>query len=184
MFKDLLFVLWFFTPSALANVAPILAAKSPLFEKFCYPIDFYQKYKGKRIFGDHKTIRGFIAGIIVGILTVYLQITLYRNIPFIQSISPLKYTTVNPISLGLLQSLGALSGDAIKSFFKRQIGIPSGKTWFPFDQIDYTLGAMIFTAFYIHLTFQQYWIAFIVWFLIHPIATVTGWILGLKDTPI
>ena len=184
MFRDILFVFWFFAPAALANTAPIIAAKSPLLRKFSYPFDFYMKYHGKRILGDHKTIRGIVIGILVGVLAVYLQIVFYINIPFIQKMSFVDYSSLNPVLLGLLESLGALLGDALKSFFKRQIGIPSGKSWFPFDQIDYTLGALVFTSFYIHLTPVQYLLAFFLWFLLHPIATFIGWTLGLKDAPI
>jgi len=31
----------------------------------------------------------------------------------------------------------------IKSFFKRRISIPSGKPWIVFDQIDYSVGALL-----------------------------------------
>jgi len=184
MWKDLLFVFWFFIPAGLANIAPILAAKNPILKKFSYPLDCNVKYRGKRVFGDHKTIRGLLSGVIFALFAVVIQITMYKHISIIRSIVPLDYSRIDPFILGALEGLGALLGDATKSFFKRQIGIPTGKTWFPFDQIDYTVGAILFTSFYIHLTPQQYIIAFALWFILHPIATITGWLLGLKDSPI
>lgn len=184
MFKEILFIFWLFLPSGLANIAPVLAAKSPILKKFSYPLDCYAKLHGKRVFGPHKTIRGFIVGIITGIITVYLQIILYKNVPFIKSFVPLDYTHLDPILFGFLQSFGALTGDALKSFFKRQIGIPSGQSWFPFDQLDYTFGAVLFTMPYLHLSPQQYLITFILWFILHPIFTLLGWLLKLKDSPI
>jgi CDP-2,3-bis-(O-geranylgeranyl)-sn-glycerol synthase len=184
MFIDLLFVFWFFIPSGLANIAPIIAAKAPFLRQFSYPLDCYTKFQGKRVFGPHKTIRGLLAGIIVAIVTVYLQIFLYTRLPWLHQFVPLDYTQIDPVVLGILQAVGALLGDAIKSFFKRQIGIPSGQSWFPFDQIDYTLGAILFTLFYVHLSAQQYLIAFLLWFILHPITTFLGWLLKLKDSPI
>ena len=88
-----------------------------------------------------------------------------------------------PILFGLLSSAGALTGDALRSFFKRQRGMAPGKSWFPFDQIDYVLGGVVFTACYIQLTLWQYVLLFIVWFLLHPLATLIGYLLKLKDSP-
>ena len=41
---------------------------------------------------------------------------------------------------------GALTGDLAKSFFKRRIGIKPGAKFIPFDQMDFVLGAFIFTV--------------------------------------
>lgn len=184
MFKDLVYVLWLAIPTALANIAPIPAAKLFFLKNFNYPLDFNKTYNGKRILGDHKTIRGIIVGVLVAIITVYIQIILYRNSSQIRSISLINYTTINPILLGGLQGFGALIGDATKSFFKRQINIPSGKTWFPFDQIDFVIGSIVFTAWYVHPTLQQCIIAIVLGFTLHTIIAFFGWLFGLKDSPI
>ena len=101
-----------------------------------------------------------------------------------RSFVSIDYTTINPILFGLLASAGALTGDALRSFFKRQRGIAPGKSWFPFDQIDYIIGGVVFTAFYIRLTIMQYILLFIVYFLLHLAATFIGYLLKLKDNPI
>jgi CDP-2,3-bis-(O-geranylgeranyl)-sn-glycerol synthase len=41
---------------------------------------------------------------------------------------------------------GAILGDLIKSFFKRRIGIKPGEKWIFFDQVDYAIGALLFTS--------------------------------------
>lgn len=167
MMKDIIFVIWFFFPTGLANVAAFCSGKIPYLKSFSYPVDFNKKFRSKRILGDHKTIRGFIFGIIVGVITVYIQMYLFQNFKFIRDVIPLDYSSINPIILGSLEGFGALFGDSVKSFFKRQMGFPPGKSWFPFDQIDYVLGAMLFTSFYIHISFMQFVIAFVFGFLIH-----------------
>jgi CDP-2,3-bis-(O-geranylgeranyl)-sn-glycerol synthase len=184
MLNDLLFVLWFFLPVGVANVIPILIAKTNMLQSLAYPIDFKKTYKGKRIFGDHKTIRGFVVGILAAICTVFIQQYVYMQSDVVRQFVPIDYTQLSPILFGLLAALGALVGDAAKSFFKRQINIKPGKTWFPFDQIDYIIGGIIFTCLYIPLGIWQYILLFIVWFLIHILSTRIGYILTLKKSPL
>ena len=184
MIKELLFVFWFFGPAGLANVAAFFSGKIPFLKRYAYPVDFGRKLKGKRILGSHKTIRGFVAGIIIAIAAVYLEIFLYTTMPWIRSIVPLDYTKINPILLGTLSGLGALAGDAIKSFFKRQVNVPPGKSWVPFDQIDYIVGGIVFTMFYIRLTPMDYLWLFLLWSLMHPFTTFLGFVLRLKKSPL
>ncbi|HAG99645.1 MAG TPA: hypothetical protein DCL75_12535 [Ktedonobacter sp.] len=183
MIKDILFILWFFLPAGLANMTPIFAAKLPLLRTLNFPLDSYMTFRNKRIFGSHKTVRGLLSGMIVGILTASLQVFLYAHVSLIKTFVSINYTVLNPILFGLLSSAGALTGDALRSFFKRQRGMAPGKSWFPFDQIDYVLGGVVFTACYIQLTLWQYVLLFIVWFLLHPLATLIGYLLKLKDSP-
>jgi CDP-2,3-bis-(O-geranylgeranyl)-sn-glycerol synthase len=83
-----------------------------------------------------------------------------------------------------LFAIGALGGDALKSFFKRQFGIAPGGTWFPFDQIDYIIGGSLAVLPFIHLTIGQYIILLVVWTVAVLITTYIGWLLKLKDSPI
>lgn len=183
-FRDLLFVLWFFLPAGLANMTPVFAAKLPLLRTLDFPLDGYATFRGKRVFGGHKTVRGLLSGILVGILTVYLQVALYIAFPLLKSFVSLDYTTIRPWLLGLLASLGALLGDAARSFFKRQLGIAPGKSWFPFDQLDYIVGGSALTALYVRLTPLQYLLLIALWFFLHPLATLLGYWMKLKDSPI
>lgn len=184
MISEILFILWFFLPAGLANVAPIFAARIPFLNTLSYPLDCYKTLGRKRIFGDHKTVRGIISGIIIGILVVFLQKYFYIHIPLIHHFVFLNYASFNPIIIGTLFSLGALSGDAIKSFFKRQVGIDSGKTWFPFDQLDYIIGGILFTFPVIPLPISDYGILIILWFLLHLTSSFIGYHLSLKKDPL
>ena len=162
--NDLLFAIWFFLPAGVANVTPIFVGNWKLLKQYNKPIDMGITFRGKRIFGDNKTIYGTLIGILAGVLaTILLQQTLI---------------------LGLLLSIGALGGDLVKSFFKRQLNIPSGKTWFPFDQLDYIFGALLLSALYVQLTMAQYVTTGIAWFAIHIISTITGYLFKLKSSPL
>ncbi|MBP9817446.1 CDP-archaeol synthase [Candidatus Shapirobacteria bacterium] len=129
---ELLRLIWWLAPAGVANMVPPLVAK--VWPKWTAPIDGGLKWRGKRIFGDHKTIRGLVTGVVVGSVVFLIQkywwkVVDYNNLPV--------YT-------GFLMASGALVGDCVKSFFKRQWGVKSGNSWFPWDQIDWILGFMLF----------------------------------------
>jgi CDP-2,3-bis-(O-geranylgeranyl)-sn-glycerol synthase len=180
-----LFAIWFFAPAGVANAAPVFANKVPLLKKLGMPIDGGRSFRGKRIFGDHKTLRGFVVGVLAAITVSGIQMILYSNFSWANTISrSIDYSDPIILLVGGLLGLGALLGDAIESFIKRQLSIQSGESWFPFDQIDYIIGALLLSAPIVKLTLSEYIAIFIVWFLIHPVATFIGWMLKLKDKPI
>ncbi|QQG40845.1 MAG: CDP-archaeol synthase [Candidatus Levyibacteriota bacterium] len=181
--QDILFAIWFFLPAGLANCTPIFVAKIPILKNWSYPLDCYLLFRGKRLFDNHKTIRGFITGILVAIAVIFLQKYLYSKFVFIHSFVFINYETINSWIFGILSGLGALGGDATKSFFKRQKGIPSGQLWFPFDQLDYIIGGIITTVFYIPLPINLYITLTIVWFILHLISTRIGYLFRLKQSP-
>lgn len=181
---ELFNALWFFLPAGIANAVPVIVSKIPVLKKYNYPMDFNKTYKGIRIFGDHKTIRGLISGIIAAILIFLLQQYLYTSNESLEAILYWDYTSINPIIFALLSALGALLGDAIKSFFKRRTNIKPGEPWFPFDQIDFIIGGCIFLSPYLYDKPSQYISILIVYFLMHLISTFLGFLLKLKNTPI
>ncbi len=182
--KELVFAIWFFLPVGFANMAPVFAAHSPILGKWNYPLDCYKKYRGKRILGDNKTIRGLISGILLAILTVFLEQYFYNHWVVISQLSSINYNSINPFLFGILCAVGALGGDAFKSFIKRQKSITPGKAWVPFDQIDFIIGAIITTALYIPLSVPQYILILITWFVLHILATHVGYFIKLKKTPL
>lgn len=184
LLNDIFFAFWFFLPAAVSGTAAVFASRLPFLKNFSQPIDFGLKFKGKRIFGDHKTIRGFVVGILVSILFSLIEQNLYLSSSFLQEHLKLDYSSLNAILLGFLGGLGCMTGDAVKSFFKRRLDIKPGKSWIPFDQIDYIIGGIILTAFYIPLQLNDYLLIFIVWTIIHPLSTITGYLLKVKDAPI
>ncbi len=184
MLGSIFFSLWFFAPAGFANLAAFASGKIGFLKNLNYPVDCGAKIGGKRILGDHKTMRGFFVALIIGILTCFIEILVYSNFFSIREMIPVDYYTINPILLGGLLGLGALTGDSMKSFFKRRVNIQPGKSWFPFDQVDYIIGGIVFSLFYIRLSFGQYIVLFIVWFLLHPITTYIGYLLKIRHRPI
>jgi len=184
MLNDLLFAAYFFLPAGIANGAPVVVSKFPILKKFNYPLDFNLTYKGKRILGSHKTIRGLIFGILLGIYTQFVLQQAYTTSDTLQNASPIDFTEINFIILGALLGLGAIIGDSMKSLFKRRINIAPGKSWFPFDQLDYIVGGILFSLVYIQLDPIYYLLIFVIYLIVHPISTVIGYFIRVKDSPI
>ena len=185
--SDILFAIWFFLPAGVANVVPILVAPLPIIRGWNYPMDFHKTFKGKRILGDHKTWRGFIAGVIAAVFVFWLQQYLAGNIAIFESFVAahnVDYVALPTLIVGALFGIGALGGDAVESFFKRQRGTKPGDGWFPWDQTDYIIGGAIATAAFIRLSVLQYIWLILLWLIIHIVASYIGWLLKLKDKPL
>ena len=167
-------IFWLFIPAGVANMSPVLFRWVPF---GAGAVDFGKKIKNKPILGPHKTFRGFLAGIISAILVVYVQTIIY---PLTTSLSLINYSETNALKLGFLLGTGALVGDAIKSFFKRRIGVPPGKPWVPFDQIDWIVGALIAVNLIIKIDYKSALAAIILFGLMHPIVNLIGYFLKVK----
>ncbi len=178
------FALWFFLPAGLANMFPIFAAHTPVLKKWGYPLDFYFHFRGRRLLGSNKTVRGLLVAIITGIVTVWIQEIIFGHWSFLQRISPINYSEINPLILGFLLGFGAIGGDALESFFKRQINIPEGESWFFFDQMDYILGGLILSYLYLPMELKYYVLIILFFFVLHLISSGVGFLLGLKQKPI
>jgi CDP-2,3-bis-(O-geranylgeranyl)-sn-glycerol synthase len=139
---NLLAVLYFFVPAYVANMAPVLAKGHV--EWLAHPLDGGAEFRGRRVLGDHKTWRGLVAGILAGGGAFAVQRLVYE-MGWLQSLALVDYGDASPW-LGVLLGLGAIVGDALKSFAKRQMDIRPGDSWIVFDQLDFMAGAYLFAA--------------------------------------
>jgi CDP-2,3-bis-(O-geranylgeranyl)-sn-glycerol synthase len=121
----LIHALYFIFPAYCANAAPVIFGGG-------LPIDAGRTFvDGKPIFGSHKTVRGFLAGLIIGTLVGFAG-------QFVLSGEQSAF-------LGFVLSLGALVGDLVDSFIKRRLGIGPGSPVPLADQLDFVLGALVFS---------------------------------------
>ena len=141
------------------------------------PVDLGKKYNNKFLFGKNKTYRGFFFGTITGMIAFYLQVLLY---PYVSEYTFFDYTEVNILIIGFLFGFGALLGDLVESFFKRRIGIESGKSWPVFDQIDWILGSLILTYPVLKLDWNIYFYIILIWGILHPVINLIGYWIGIK----
>lgn len=161
---------WVMLPAGIANMIPPMAVK--LWPKWNTPIDMGKSWNGKRIFGDHKTVRGFVTGI----LAAEIVFLLLKNITIREVNHPL------PWYFGTIMGIGALSGDAIKSFFKRRLNIPSGVSWFPWDQTDWFFGIVVVSLPWVIFNWVEVLVMLTVGLFLHLLFKVLGYLLKLNKT--
>jgi CDP-2,3-bis-(O-geranylgeranyl)-sn-glycerol synthase len=174
-------ILWFIIPAGIANGTPTFAMK--IFPMLNQPVDCHKTFRGKRILGDHKTLRGLFTGTLMATLVFILQKLLYSRFQILRDISLLNYENAN-ILIGSIVGFGALFGDMIKSFFKRQIGIKPGNSWFPFDQSDWLIGCLLFASPFFDLSILIIIGVLLIGITMHLISKLVGFITGIEKTPI
>jgi len=171
VFELLLSTLYFFLPAYVANMCPVFAAAGRLpFGNAISP----------RLFGVHKTYRGIYASIIGAWLILLLQ-HYFQQQGLFENWRLLDYSVLKLWILGLLFGGGAALGDLVKSFFKRSIGKKEGAPWFPFDQLDFVIGALLLVSSFYLLDPLRILVLLVVSPVLHFLVNVLGYLLKLKD---
>jgi CDP-2,3-bis-(O-geranylgeranyl)-sn-glycerol synthase len=155
-----------------------------MLKRFYQPLDFGKTYRGKPIFGANKTWLGLFSGIVMATLIIAIQKYLYARSGYFQEISWIDYQSNAVWLLGPLFGAGALLGDAVKSFFKRRAHVAPGNRWFPFDQIDFIIGGLLFSLPVVQLSPGKYALVLIVYFVGQMLTVYTGYLIGLREKPI
>jgi len=167
MIQDIITVFWLLLPAAFANMSPIMFSR----------LDFLNYPISKKMFGENKTWQGFFFGILTAILIASVQKMIYLYANYSAGIN---YNVINTVLLGGLLGFGALFGDLIKSLIKRKVGIKPGKSFIPFDQIDWILGALVFSSPYFKLSLKAWFIAIVIFGPLHLVFSYIGYLLNLK----
>jgi hypothetical protein len=113
---------WVLLPvlGAPAAHGPVLARD--LFPRLKRPVDGGRTFRGRRIFGDNKTVRGAI--FMIGGPTV--ASVLLRRFGWYRRRLPPEIARADPALVGLLLGAGVFAGELPNSFLKRQLDIPPG----------------------------------------------------------
>jgi CDP-2,3-bis-(O-geranylgeranyl)-sn-glycerol synthase len=154
----------FIFPAYVANATPVLSGGGT---KMDFGRNFFD---GKRLFGNNKTFRGFFFGWVVG-----LAVGLMEGVAFgFQNY---------PVLFSILIPLGALLGDLTGAFIKRRIGIRPGGLLPVVDQVDFVVGAIVFS---LPLALVNWQLAVTVLLITPPIHLFTNFLaykLKLKRNP-
>ncbi|ADB57351.1 CDP-2,3-bis-(O-geranylgeranyl)-sn-glycerol synthase [Archaeoglobus profundus] len=147
------------------------------------PLDLGKHFiDGKRILGDGKTIRGFVAGVLGGIFTAHIQLIIEKSFS-LSVYSSLDYASF--LQLVFLLSFGAMLGDSIGSFIKRRFGVERGGKFPILDQLTFLIIAYILasrcSAFYKLFTLDVIITGIVITPLLHLTINVLAYKLGLKD---
>ena len=151
----------FIFPAYCANATPVLAGGGT-------KMDFGKNFiDGKRIFGNNKTFKGFFFGLAIGIFVGLLEVMFFHF----------------PLLFSILTPTGALLGDLVGAFLKRRLGIIPGGMLPIVDQVDFVVGALVFS---LPLAIVSWELALTVLLITPPIHLFTNFIafeLKLKKHP-
>ena len=166
---DLLALVLFVIPCYVANAAPVLLGGGQ-------PLDFGAKSSdGRRLFGDAKTVRGFVGGVAAGTVAAGI-LALYAAIP--------ELGVQAQFVSGFLLSLGALIGDLAGSFVKRRMGMGPGKPFF-LDQLGFVVVGLLLAYPVAAVLYSPEAVIFIIVlsYLLHMVANAAANRFGLKAVP-
>ena len=173
--------IYFYLPAALANMGAFLSKFVPGFKDIHYPVDFRLKIHNRRAVGDHKTIGGYLFGVVFG---TSIGILKYLFIdPLVGDFILFDLTLLQTILLYFVMANGALLGDLLESIIKRLVNIPPHSAWVPFDEIDHSVFAMLLASAMVPITWGIYFTVVIAYFFLHVISNVVGYALKLKKVP-
>jgi len=151
----------FIFPAYCANAAPVLAGGG-------LPMDFGKNFvDGRRVFGQNKTFRGFFFGLIIGVFVGLVEYAVFGY----------------PLLFSFLSPLGALFGDLTGAFLKRRLNIAPGGLLPIVDQVDFVVGAVLFS---LPLGIVSWELAVTVMLVTPPIHLLTNFVaykLKLKSNP-
>lgn len=148
-------------PAYSANAVPVIFGGGQ-------PLDFGKTFRDNQpILGAHKTFRGLFAGLIIGTL-----VGVGEKFAF----------NYNPL-LGFVLSLGALIGDLTGAFIKRRLGLAPGAFTPVIDQIDFVLGALLFSLLVTPPTLAMTLVILVLTIPIHLSTNLLAYLLNVKKRP-
>ncbi|WP_414468503.1 CDP-2,3-bis-(O-geranylgeranyl)-sn-glycerol synthase [Methanobacterium sp. ACI-7] len=155
------YIIYFMLPAYLANATALAFGGGK-------PLDFGRNFAdNRRIFGDGVTWRGTLIGTGIGTLIGLLQGIISGNI-------------LEGLLLGFFLGAGALIGDACGSFVKRRIKIERGRPVPLLDQLDFVVGALLFSSIIIILPVYMIVLVLIISIVLHLSANIIAYLFGIK----
>ena len=164
--QEIIDLLLYILPAYVANGAPVIFGGGK-------PLDFGKNFiDGKRIFGNNKTIRGFISGILSGTLIGVFLLPLYKF-------------NILQIYRAFILSIGAHFGDLFGSFVKRRLDIKSGESAPLLDQLGFLYFALLFAYLFCGDTISliELFILTLITLILHPLTNLGAFLLTIKEKP-
>ncbi|MGC8649186.1 MAG: CDP-2,3-bis-(O-geranylgeranyl)-sn-glycerol synthase [Candidatus Micrarchaeia archaeon] len=160
-YNDIIYPIIYILPAFIANATPVIfGGKTPL--------DFKKKLFGKRILGDHKTVRGTFSGLFAGVLTGIIE----------------SFYLPQMLIISIALSLGAIFGDLLGSFIKRRFNIKPGSSIPVLDQLGFIIFALLFAIPFGSLpNIIGIILIFILTAILHPLTNFIAYKIKLKKVP-
>lgn len=173
----------------LAGMAQTAWFAAPISRRFSQPIDGGATFRGRRVFGAHKTVRGFIVMVPAASLS-FAALAAAIGDPAGAGLWPL--TIPGYAGLGACAGFGFMAGELPNSFLKRQLGIAPGArprhpagaaAQFLLDRIDSGIGMLLAVSAVAGTPAVTWLLVLLVGPSIHWAFSVLMFHLGLKARP-
>ena len=181
---------WFLLGAfVLAGMAQTAWFATPLSRRFSRPIDRGATFRGARLFGEHKTLRGFVVMVPTAALS-FAALAAAIGDPARAGLWPL--TIAGYAGLGACAGFGFMAGELPNSFVKRQLGIRPGEgprhrlgaaVQFLADRLDSGLGMLLAVGAIVATPVLTWLLVLSVGPSIHWAFSVLMFHLGLKTRP-
>jgi CDP-2,3-bis-(O-geranylgeranyl)-sn-glycerol synthase len=185
---EALFLIWAFV---LAGVAQVSWFASRWSRPFAVPIDGGLTFRGKRVFGENKTLKGFVMMVPATALTFPLvAYSMSFGAPSAAGLWPL--TPLGYAALGAWAGLGFMLGELPNSFVKRQLGIapgeasPNRRKWtgqFMVDRLDSGIGMLTAVSLAVPTPWRTWAIVLVTGPALHWLFSVLMFRTGTKARP-
>ena len=156
-------------PAYVANAAPVVVARACRLRGELHPLDGgLVVWDGRRLFGENKTVEGFVGGLAGGSLASAL----------------LELFKLHTVWEGFVLSMGALLGDLLGAFIKRRLGLAPGAPAPLLDQLDFVFGSMALRSLVFgYVSWERIAIVVAITPLLHLATNAVAYALGLKKHP-
>ena len=135
------------TSFAIAGCGQATWLGSAASRRYGWPLDGGLRFRGRRLLGANKTVRGFLVmPLATGLAFFLVAMATASRVPGLWPLRPHEYA-----ALGLLAGVGFMAGELPNSFVKRQLDIAPGAAangpfrrpaFFLVDRMDSALGAL------------------------------------------
>jgi hypothetical protein len=185
----LLEALWIAAPVIVGGLLHIAAMRlrvcSPLAR---VPLDGGVTLRGRRLFGDNKTLRGAVLMVLFTVLATIGAFGVAERAAWAAALTPRELLSAGPVVWGGLLGAGYVLGELPNSFIKRQLSIPPGdaaRGWlgpvfWVVDQIDSLGGAMLALSLVWVPPLGMLAALLVITLVVHPLVAWTMVAVGLK----
>jgi hypothetical protein len=152
------------------------------------PLDGGATWRGRRVLGENKTLRGAVVMVAATMLCALVQAMVAAHAAWARPLELVAFARVHPLAWGALLGAGYIAGELPNSFLKRQLGIAPGAgaaggrgvIFWLVDQLDSLAGVLVFMC--------AVWVpplGVVAWLVgitlgVHPVMALVMFALGLK----
>ncbi len=144
--------LWLAAPVIAAGLLHIALIKGGVLAALArIPLDGARTFRGRRLLGDNKSLRGALLMPVATIGCTLAMASLAEHFEWVRDLGLVDFHQVSPVLWGALLGVGYVVGELPNSFIKRQLDIPAGGSaagakgaffWF-LDQVDSLFGILV-----------------------------------------